>query len=85
MKDLEYPRIRQKKNPQSIEDVIDGEVYSTHFGQDGFLRGTTDDAKSKEIHISLQCNTDGVKVFKSSKVEIWPIYYTINELNPSLR
>ena len=25
-------------------------------------------------------NTDGVPVFKSSKVSIWPLYYTINEL-----
>ena len=30
-------------------------------------------------------NTDGVPVFKSSKVSIWPLYLVINELNYSKR
>ena len=30
--------------------------------------------------LSLTCNIDGVPVFLSSNVSLWPIYYTINEL-----
>ncbi|XP_066925533.1 uncharacterized protein [Clytia hemisphaerica] len=85
LQDLSYPTSRQKKSPENIEDIIDGEVYTKHFGSDGFLNGTSSFAKTNEIHISLQCNTDGVSLFKSSKMEIWPIYYTINELHPMLR
>ncbi|XP_066928812.1 uncharacterized protein [Clytia hemisphaerica] len=60
-------------------------VYKKHFNSDGFLHGTTIQEKQNEIHMSLQINTDGVSLFKSSKMQIWPIYYTINELSPSIR
>ena len=30
-------------------------------------------------------NTDGVNLYSSSKVELWPIFLAINELSPSLR
>eukprot|EP00111_Clytia_hemisphaerica_P016517 TCONS_00048979-protein len=82
---LQYPVSRKKLCPSNIEDIIDGEVYQKHFSNDGFLKGTPKERKTKEIHISLQINTDGVSLFKSSKIQIWPIYYTINELNPKLR
>ena len=36
-------------------------------------------------NVSFLMNTDGVPVFKSSKVSIWPLYLVINELNYSKR
>ena len=54
-------------NTTSISEIIDGIKY-----------------KAKEISfpssISLTCNTDGVPVFSSSNISLWPVYYTINEL-----
>ena len=34
---------------------------------------------ANKIHLSVQVNTDGVHLFKSSKIETWPVYFTINE------
>ena len=82
---LKYPIHRQKKDDNNIEDIIDGHVYKAHFHSDGFLHGTPEENKQQEIHVSLQINTDGVRLFKSSRMEIWPVYYTINELHPKLR
>eukprot|EP00731_Ephydatia_muelleri_P035226 Em0106g11a len=36
-------------------------------------------------NISFCLNTDGVSLFKSSKVELWPIWLEINELPPKMR
>lgn len=41
--------------------------------------------KKSELHISLQINTDGVALFRSSTFSIWPVYYIINELPPNCR
>ena len=70
---------RSKMNPKNIEDIIEGDVYQKHFGKDWFIHGTSEDAKKKnkkktnEIHLSVQLNTDGVRLFKSFKIEIWPV------------
>ena len=58
----------------SIEDIYDGEEYRKH----------SDFFKSL-ANISLICNTDGVSIFNSSNVSIWPIWLAINELPPILR
>ncbi|XP_066934755.1 uncharacterized protein [Clytia hemisphaerica] len=62
-----------------------GKVYKNNFAADGFLHKTTAEQKQNEIRISLQMNTDGVSLFQSSKMQIWPVYYTINELHPRFR
>ena len=36
-------------------------------------------------HISLTMNTDGVPVYNSSSVSLWPIFFIINDLPPSER
>ena len=66
---------RSKVNPKNIEDIIEGDVYQKHLGKDWFIHGTSEDAKKKKkkIHLSVQLNTDGVRLFKSSKIEIWPV------------
>lgn len=56
-----------------IRDVYDGESYRKHFP--GFL--------SKPTNVSLLLNTDGVAIFSSSKVSIWPVWIQINELPTS--
>ena len=43
----------------------------------GFLRDP--------MNISLTMSTDGVQLFKSSGVSLWPVHFVINELPPQLR
>lgn len=82
---LYHRKNRIKEGNDNIEDVYDGNIYRETFDLDGFFHGTTEEKKEKEIHISLQINTDGVAVFKSSKFSVWPIYAVVNELPPQLR
>ena len=65
--------------------MYDGKLYAERFTHDGFFHGTTEEQKRNEVHISMQMNTDGVAIFKSSKFDIWPIYMTVNELPPHMR
>ena len=65
-----------------ISDVTDGLLYKQLF--DGrFFRGFR--KNETEVHLSLQFNTDGVSIFKSSSSGVWPIYAVINELDPKKR
>ena len=64
----------QRAESEVISDIWDGEEYKKH---EEFL--------SKPHNISLTCNTDGVSIYKSSKISIWPAWFVINELPPSLR
>lgn len=61
----------KKKSPGVISDVYDGSIYKNLFNK-GFLN----DPNS----LSFGFNTDGVPIFKSSKVSMWPVYLLINEL-----
>lgn len=67
-----------------IHDICDGKLYKERFRKDGYFHGATD-AQLGELHISLQMNTDGVSLFRSSNFCIWPIYFVINELPPHQR
>ena len=82
---LQYPVTRKKQKADNIKDIFDGQLYKKHFGVDGFMRGTSVEQKRNQTHLSLQINTDGVAVFKSSKFSIWPVYFTVNELPPNCR
>ena len=66
-----------RQNSSNIEDVYDGSLYKKLYEDGGFL--------SCPHNISLQMNTDGVSIFNSSKVSVWPLYLTINELPPKVR
>lgn len=70
---LNYRFTRQKLHPNNFEDIYDGELYKA-------IEGLND-----ANNISLSWNTDGVPVFNSSNVSMWPIQCTINELPPKLR
>ena len=62
-------RFKREKAPGAINDVYDGVLYKRNYN-----------ILSNQDNISLTMNTDGVPVFKSSKVSIWPLYFIINEL-----
>lgn len=52
----------------------DGEGYRRHLH---FL--------SQPANVSLLLNTDGVAIYRSSKVSIWPVWAVVNELPVSMR
>ncbi|XP_044594847.1 uncharacterized protein LOC123272211 [Cotesia glomerata] len=58
-------------NGTFINDVYDGSLYK-NIERNGYL--------SNGNNISFMWCTDGVSVFKSSQISIWPLYLTINEL-----
>ena len=74
---LKYRFNRQKKSETAIEDVYDGCLYKKLFADDGFL--------SSPDNVSLLGNTDGVALVRSTRAEVWPVYYVINELPPGER
>ena len=70
-------RFRRRQEEGYISDVYDGKAYLAHMVEEGFL--------SNPMNISMLLNTDGIQVFKSSNLSLWPIYLVINELPPHLR
>lgn len=86
MKDLLNYRIsRMKEQQDNVEDIFDGKLYKCHFDHDGYFKGTDHKTKADQFHISLQVNTDGVAMFRSSTFSIWPVYFLVNELPPNVR
>ena len=67
---------RKKKERNNVEDIYDGLLYKK-LSSEGIL--------SSPENVSFLMNTDGVPVFKSSKVSIWPLYLIINELPYGMR
>lgn len=74
----------QRDDNGLIKDVSDGKLYAQQFRRDGYFHGSTGEDVG-QLHISLQLNTDGVALFRSSAFSIWPVYFIINELPPHLR
>ena len=68
---------RVKRNADNYEDIYDGECYKKELTDGGFL--------SDRNNISFQWYTDGIKIFKSSKIQMWPLFFSINELEYSER
>ncbi len=68
---LRHRFTRKKKNAGAYEDIYDGKVYKDLCSQ-GLL--------DKETNVSFTWNTDGIPVFKSSKMSMWPVYLMLNEL-----
>lgn len=64
--------IKKKKPSNLICDINDGSLYKEKIHD--------------ENTITLTLNTDGVKIFKSTKKgSFWPIQFVINELHPNTR
>ena len=72
--ELAYKFTREKINLDNVEDICDGRLYKA-----------VQELQNNADNISLSWSTDGVPVFKSSNVSMWPIQCTINELPPQLR
>ena len=68
---LNYKTTHQKICNDNLEDIYDGSIYKELCSK-GFLWDPN--------NISLTWNTDGVPLYKSSKLSIWPFYFVINEL-----
>ena len=64
----------EREQDSDIRDVMDGNEYQKHRC---FL--------SEPGNVSLLLNTDGVSMFRSSTISLWPIWLVINELPPHIR
>ena len=69
-----HMRFERETSPNHVCDVYDGMGYKKH---DDFVR--------QPGNVSLVVNTDGVKMFNSSSISMWPIWLVVNELPPSER
>ena len=67
-------RFKVPPSETEIRDVYDGAKYKEHSL---FL--------STPQNVSLLINTDGVAIFRSSAVSVWPVWIMINELPRSMR
>ena len=75
-----YIKGRRSSSTDCISDIYDGKQYAQHTANGGFL-----DPGTNAANLSFLINTDGVAIFRSSKVSIWPVFLVINELPPNLR
>ncbi len=64
-------RFKYARNGGKLYDVYDGSSYRKLY-DNGFLK--------EKNNISFAFNTDGVAIFKSSPVSMWPVYLLVNEL-----
>ena len=70
----------RRRSPSGLYDIYDGRKYRSLSKPGGPLCKETNPA-----NLSFIINTDGVSLFKSSHVDIWPIYLVINELPAIVR
>ena len=68
---------RTKSNPDNYEDIYDGLLYRKLMVPGALLNNPN--------NLSLTWNVDGVPIFKSSKFNLWLLYFVINELPFKLR
>ncbi|VDI25225.1 Hypothetical predicted protein [Mytilus galloprovincialis] len=61
----------------TISDILDGEEYRKLKEPGGFL--------ADKNNITFSLFTDGIPLFQSSKVSLWPVYMILNELPPKQR
>ncbi|KAK3932572.1 PDZ domain-containing protein MAGIX [Frankliniella fusca] len=74
-KDIEYKYTRVKHDASNFEDIYDGQAYKEAEKQ--FSIGDT--------NLTLSWNSDGLQIFNSSLMSLWPFYFVINELPPNKR
>lgn len=81
MEDIKKTKAKLKEQSQSsmkvVTDITDGVAYQK----------VVDNMSATESILNLTAifNTDGINLYSSSKIELWPIFLAINELSPSLR
>ena len=62
----------------TISDITDADFYCNLFKESSFLN-------LQNSNVTAIFNTDGVSLYSSSKIELWPIFLAINELPPTRR
>ncbi len=60
-------------------------IYDIHCGSGYRKIGGASDFFTYPEHIGAIFNTDGISVFKSSRLTVWPIYLALASLPPSIR
>lgn len=70
-------KIGQNIAHTEISDICDGQFYRTLCQPGQFLNDSN--------NISALFNTDGIPLYNSSNVKLWPVFLAINELPPSSR
>lgn len=70
-------RIIQTTVCSEVTDISDGQFYRTLCQPGQFLNDSN--------NISAVFNTDGIPLYTSSNVKLWPVFLAINELPPSSR
>lgn len=74
MKDEFHANIEQNSN-EELNDIFDGKAYQELLLKHG-----------NHNFITLTCNTDGARVFKSAKEpSLWPLQFFVNEISPQKR
>jgi len=66
---------RMEMNDNTITDITDGSAY----------KQIVNEFQGSDVVLTALLNTDGVNLYSSSKIELWPIFLAINELNPKAR
>ncbi|WAR28011.1 hypothetical protein MAR_013715, partial [Mya arenaria] len=70
--------IEDRKNCRNLTDITNGQAYREILNEDNsFLQSP--------YNLSAIINTDGVNLYSSSRIELWPIFMAINELSPKAR
>ncbi len=72
--ELLQKRFRPNDVATCIRDIYDGAAYRKHST---FL--------NNPANISFTLNTDGVSLYRSSSISIWPVWLVVNELPPRKR
>ena len=67
----------QRGKSSTLWDIIDGEEYMRHCSAGGVLRD--------QNNISVLLNSDGIPIFQSSGIGVWPVQLVINEIPPKER
>lgn len=63
---------RRQPNAEELEDIFDARVFK-ELSREGEIL-------SEENSLCLQWNTDGVRVFKSSRFAVWPFFLSVMNL-----
>lgn len=71
-------QIKDRMCDTVLTDITDGTEYRKLLETGGFLA-------SSPFNLTAVLNTDGVNLYSSSKVELWPLFIAINEISPKHR
>lgn len=74
-----WDSLQHEKNStdEKIRDVWDGAALKPLLNENWYF--------SNSNHLALSMSTDGVPLFKSSSMSLWPVYLLILNLRPAIR